>query len=77
LKQAEFFDERLMKTFDALSERFGKPLNLNVSQITAGHKASAALVTPQTERSSPINMTRHPHAAAAEVREAGPVEISA
>jgi hypothetical protein len=42
LRHDEFFDERVMKTFDALSQRFAQPLKLNPDRVKAGHKAAAA-----------------------------------
>jgi hypothetical protein len=42
LRYDEFFDARVMKTFDALSQRFAQPLKLNPDRMKAGHKAAAA-----------------------------------
>lgn len=41
LRYDEFFDPRLIKTFDALSQRFAQQLKLNVNRMKAGHKAAA------------------------------------
>jgi hypothetical protein len=42
LKQDEFFDPRILKTFDALSKRFAQPLKLIPEKIDANHKKAVA-----------------------------------
>lgn len=42
LTQDELFDVRIMKTFDALSQRFAQPLKLNPDRMNARHKAVVA-----------------------------------
>ncbi|MEO5322928.1 hypothetical protein PV773_06360 [Mesorhizobium sp. CC13] len=41
LRQDEFFDARVMKTFDALSQRFSQLLKVNPDRMKAGHRAAA------------------------------------
>ncbi len=42
LRQDEFFDARVAKTFDAFSQKFAKPLNLDPIRLIASHKAAVA-----------------------------------
>jgi hypothetical protein len=42
LKQDEFFDARVLKTFDALSKRFAQPLKLNPDRMNASHRTAVA-----------------------------------
>jgi hypothetical protein len=46
LRQDEFFDARVAKTFDAFSQKFAKPLNLNPVRLIARHKAAVASQKP-------------------------------
>ncbi|WP_439573837.1 hypothetical protein [Phreatobacter sp.] len=44
LKKDEFFDPRILKTFDALSKRFAEPLKLSPTKINANHKKAIAIL---------------------------------
>ncbi len=46
LRHDEFFDARIMKTFDALGQRFAEPLQLNRDRMRASHKATVASLQP-------------------------------
>jgi hypothetical protein len=50
LRQDEFFDARVMKTFSALNRRFSQPLNLNPDRMYAAHEAAAAPILPAIGR---------------------------
>jgi hypothetical protein len=50
LRQDEFFDARVAETFDAFSQKFAKPLNLDPVRLIASHKEAVASQKPQSDR---------------------------
>jgi hypothetical protein len=42
LRRDEFFDARVAKTFEAFSQNFAKPLNLEPARLLATHQAAVA-----------------------------------